>query len=197
MAEIVNLPNVNADVNGPATSTDNAVTRFNGTDGYNVQDSAVLISDTNEVSGITALSVDNITVDGNTITSTNTNGNVVVDPNGTGQVVITGARLYGTAIHNNAEAITGTTNQYIASGTYTPTLSNTTNVDASTALNGILHYVRFPTNGEGCRPCSCRTHSNTNSQRHRSDCRFHRNSRCSSFRRFAGICCSSSWCSSH
>lgn len=40
---------------------------------------------------------------------------------------------YGTSIHNNAGAVTGTTNQYIASGTYTPTLSNTTNISASTA----------------------------------------------------------------
>lgn len=41
-------------------------------------------------------------------------------------------RLYGTALHNNAGAVTGTTNQYVASGTYTPTLFNTTNVGAST-----------------------------------------------------------------
>ncbi len=40
-------------------------------------------------------------------------------------------RLYGTALHNNVGAVTGTTNQYIASGTYTPTLTNTTNIDAS------------------------------------------------------------------
>lgn len=42
-------------------------------------------------------------------------------------------RLYGSALHDNAGAVTGTTNQYIASGTYTPTLTNTTNVAASTA----------------------------------------------------------------
>lgn len=43
-------------------------------------------------------------------------------------------RLYGTALHNNAGDLTGTTNQYIASGTYTPTLSNLTNISASTAI---------------------------------------------------------------
>ena len=42
-------------------------------------------------------------------------------------------RVYGTAIHNNVGVVTGTTNQYIASGTYTATLTNTTNVAASTA----------------------------------------------------------------
>ena len=44
-----------------------------------------------------------------------------------------GGRLYGTAIHNNAGAVTGTVNQYIASGTYTPTLTNSVNISASTA----------------------------------------------------------------
>lgn len=42
-------------------------------------------------------------------------------------------RLYGTALHNNAGAVTGTTTQYIASGTYTPTLTNVTNIDSSTS----------------------------------------------------------------
>lgn len=41
--------------------------------------------------------------------------------------------IYGTAIHNNATAPTGTTTQYIASGTYTPTLTGVTNIAASTA----------------------------------------------------------------
>jgi hypothetical protein len=39
---------------------------------------------------------------------------------------------YGTSIHNNAGAVTGTTNQYITSGTYMPTFSNGTNVAANT-----------------------------------------------------------------
>jgi len=36
-------------------------------------------------------------------------------------------RLYGHALHNNAQSPTGTTNQYIASGTYSPTITNGTN----------------------------------------------------------------------
>ena len=172
MAEIVNIPNRNADINGPATSTDNAIPKFDGIDGYNLQNTGVTIDDSNGVSGITQLNVDNlrldgntvsstnsngdvnlspngtgtvvintdldvdnINVNGNTISSTNANGNIDLDPNGTGQVVITGARLYGTALHNNAQAITGTTNQYIGSGTYTPTLVNGANVAASVAYS--------------------------------------------------------------
>jgi hypothetical protein len=49
-------------------------------------------------------------------------------------------RFYGTALHNNAGAVTGTATQYIASGTYTPTLTNVTNVAASTAR--VCQWIR-------------------------------------------------------
>lgn len=39
---------------------------------------------------------------------------------------------YGTSLHNNAGAVTGATNQYICSGTYTPTAANFTNITANT-----------------------------------------------------------------
>ena len=42
--------------------------------------------------------------------------------------------FYGTALHNNAGPVTGTTNQYIASGTYTPTISSIANLDAVTSF---------------------------------------------------------------
>ena len=45
--------------------------------------------------------------------------------------IATDGRLYGTALHNTG-TVTGTTNQYIASGTYTPTGSAGTNVSAVT-----------------------------------------------------------------
>lgn len=43
-------------------------------------------------------------------------------------------RLYGLSLHNNAGSVSGTTNQYIASGTYTPALTSVLNVSASTAF---------------------------------------------------------------
>jgi len=49
-------------------------------------------------------------------------------------------RLYGTALHNNANAITGTTNQYIASGTYTPALTVLSNITSSTIAQ--CQYIR-------------------------------------------------------
>lgn len=52
---------------------------------------------------------------------------------GAGEVAVTGdGRFYGLALHNNAGSVTGTTNQYVASGTYTPTLTNVSNIIAST-----------------------------------------------------------------
>jgi len=47
---------------------------------------------------------------------------------------------YGTSLHNNAGAVTGTTNQYVCSGTYSPTLFNTTNIAASTT--GVCSWMR-------------------------------------------------------
>lgn len=55
---------------------------------------------------------------------------------GTQRLVLTSdGRFYGLALHNNAGAVTGATNQYIASGTWTPTLTNVTNITASTAYS--------------------------------------------------------------
>lgn len=77
---------LDAKVTGPATATDEAIVRYDGTTGELIQDSLVTISDAGVVSGATQLNVDNIRVDGNTISSTDTNGNINLDPNGTGTI---------------------------------------------------------------------------------------------------------------
>ena len=46
-----------------------------------------------DLNGITSIDVDNITVDGNTISTTNTNGNLVLDPNGTGTIDVSSAKI--------------------------------------------------------------------------------------------------------
>lgn len=76
------------DVSGPAVSVDNTLPRFDGVSGKIIQASSVVVSDANAMSGLTSLAVDNITIDGNTISSTDTNGNINLTPNGTGNVVI-------------------------------------------------------------------------------------------------------------
>ena len=49
-------------------------------------------------SAVTELQVDNINVNGNAITSTDTNGNITITPNGSGNVVIDNINLNGTTI---------------------------------------------------------------------------------------------------
>jgi hypothetical protein len=47
------------------------------------------------------LDVDNLRLDGNTISSTNTDGNVVLDPNGTGSVDVSSAKIINVALPTN------------------------------------------------------------------------------------------------
>ena len=59
--------------------------------------------------GTASASVDNIRVDGNTISSTNLNGDITLDPDGTGSVGIANANVTG-------GSITGITDLAIADG---------------------------------------------------------------------------------
>lgn len=70
-----------------------------------------------------------------------TNYDLAIQPNGGSTFVGVSAscvtvasdgRMFGKALHNNAGAVTGTTNQYVASGTYTPTVTGVTNYTSST-----------------------------------------------------------------
>ena len=49
----------------------------------------------------TAVDVDNLNLNGNTIASTNTNGNIVLDPNGTGSVDVSSAKIVNVAAPTN------------------------------------------------------------------------------------------------
>lgn len=80
---------LNTKVTGPASSTDNAVTVFDSTTGKLVKNSVAILSVAGGLSGLTQLDADNIRLDGNTISSTDTNGNLNFTPNGTGNAVIT------------------------------------------------------------------------------------------------------------
>ena len=124
-------------INGPATSTDNAVARWNGATGTILQNSSVLISDLDAVTGVTALSVDNITIDGNTISSTNSNGNIVLDPNGTGLVVINASTGIVGIIDDDSMATASATNVSTSEATvaYVGTKSVKNIATTETALN--------------------------------------------------------------
>ena len=64
-------------------------------------------------SKIDTLNVDNITIDGNTISSTDTNGNIILDPDGTGEIQVSSAKITGLA--------DPTANQDAATKTYVDT----------------------------------------------------------------------------
>jgi hypothetical protein len=49
------------------------------------------------IAGVTQLDVDNIRIDGNEISSTNTNGNISLNPNGTGTIAVNSSRITGLA----------------------------------------------------------------------------------------------------
>jgi hypothetical protein len=75
-----------------------------------------------------------------TLTGANGSDTVVLNGGTSGSFRVTERGLpYGTSIHNNAGAVTGTTNQYIASGTYTPTPINVSN---TSALSARLQWLR-------------------------------------------------------
>jgi hypothetical protein len=63
-------------------------------------------STTTLIDGLTSLTVDNININGNTISSVDTNGDINLIPNGTGKVVSGGAVTINTNTDLNSEAIT-------------------------------------------------------------------------------------------
>ncbi len=83
------------DVVGPASATDEAVARFDLTTGKLIQNSVVTITDAGIMAGATQLNVDNLRLDGNTLSSTDTNGNINLTPNGTGVVATSTIRASG------------------------------------------------------------------------------------------------------
>jgi hypothetical protein len=77
---------IDAKVSGPASSTDNAVARFDLTTGALLQNSLVTINDLGEVEGATKLTVDSIQLDSATIQSVSANVDLFLSANGTGVV---------------------------------------------------------------------------------------------------------------
>lgn len=110
------------------------------------------------LSGLTSVSVDNITVDGNTITATNTDGNVVLAPNGSGVVDVTDSRIVGVASPVNAtdaankayvdNAVTGLTFK-AAANLFANTNVDLTGSTATLVIDG--HAALTNTHGNGYR----------------------------------------------
>jgi hypothetical protein len=115
------------DMAGPASSTDNAVARFNGTGGSAVQNTAVIIDDSNNITGVAGLTTSGTVViatadinggsitgitdlavaDGGTGQGSYTNGQLLIG-NSTGNTLAKGTLTAGTGmtVTNAAGAIT-------------------------------------------------------------------------------------------
>jgi len=114
----------NPSITVPGSSTDNAVIRWDGTGGKTYLNSGVIIDDSNVITGITSLTVDNLNINGNTIISTDSNGSITLTPNGSGSVVISKVDI-------NSGDITGVT----ISGGLTWSAAQNLNSQALTNVN--------------------------------------------------------------
>ena len=129
------------DMGGPATSTDNAIARFNGTGGSQVQNSSVVIDDSNNITGVVGLTTTGTVV----IATADINGgsitgitDLAVADGGTGQGSYTnGQLLIGNTTGNTlAKAtLTAGTGISITNGTGAITIASTAhNLGAMIAL---------------------------------------------------------------
>ena len=64
-----------------------------------------------DLNGVTSLDVDNLTLDGNTISSTDTDGDILLDPDGTGSVDVNSARIINLA--DPTQTTDAVTKQYV------------------------------------------------------------------------------------
>lgn len=107
-------------ITNAGSSVDNHIATFDSTSGKLIQDnSTAVLSDAGGLSGLTQFDVDNIRLDGNTISTTNANGDLTLDMNGTGSVILTdltaslplqldaSKKIVSTAINLSGSQVTG------------------------------------------------------------------------------------------
>lgn len=102
------------------------------------------------LAGLTELAVDNININGNEISSTNSNGDISLNPNGTGSVAVNGARITGLAAPvNDSDAATKLYVDEVAQGiTVKPAVkaATTANLTATydNGTNGVGSTLTLP-----------------------------------------------------
>mgnify|MGYP001574095686 FL=1 len=92
-----------------------------------------------DLNGITSLDVDNITIDGNTVSTTNSNGNIALAPNGTGSVTVP----------SGYEARAGFSSDSLVNKTYVDSVANGLDVKASVRVATTANLAVNYNNGAG------------------------------------------------
>ena len=92
-------------LSGPVSSTDNALVRWDGTDATAIQSSLITQSDIGGLAGCTQLDVDNLRLDGNTLSITNTNGPLILSSNGTSGVGLGGSSSSFPGLYRQSSAL--------------------------------------------------------------------------------------------
>ena len=94
-------------------------------------------STTTSIDGITELTVDNININGSTISSTDTNGNIVISPNGTGKIDVSGSIITGIAEPvNSSDAATKNYVDTVAEGLHVHEAAHCATTDTLANLSG-------------------------------------------------------------
>ena len=118
--------------------TANGAIDIDGT-GTSNMDNVIIGANTATAGTFTAVNVDNLTVDGNTLSSTDTDGNIVLDPNGTGTIDASSARITSVADPTGAQdAATKAYVDAVKTGLDVKAsvrAATTTNITIATALN--------------------------------------------------------------
>jgi len=125
----------------PSPTVNNRVVTWNGTTGKVFHNAATVTIAAGVVAGVTALTVDDITVDGTSITTIASNNSINITPHGTGSVVISkvdinDGAIDGTAIGAaSASTVAGTTLS-ASTSLKTPLIEYTDGDDAITIADG-------------------------------------------------------------
>jgi hypothetical protein len=107
-------------------------------------------STTTSLAGITELTVDNLNLNGNTITSTDTNGDIILSPNGTGKVDVSGSIITGlNEPVNPTDAATKNYVDTVAEGLHVHEAAHCATTDTLAVLSGGTVTYANGTSGVG------------------------------------------------
>ena len=116
-----------ASITVPSSTVNNAVITWNGTTGKSFNNTALVIIDAGAVSGVTSLTVDNLNLNGNTISST-AGTDLLITPLAGQQLILDGTIIVDAGVVTGATSITAT--EFHGGG------GNLTGISAGATLSG-------------------------------------------------------------